>query len=562
MFFDFGLIIVIATFFAIIARYLRQPLIPVYIITGLIIGPGLGFITDIEMIKTVSEIGIAFLLFIVGLELDFRKLQNIGFVASVGGSLQVITIFILGFLISMLLGFGYPANIYWGLIAAFSSTMVVIKMLADKGELSTLHGRIIIGILLMQDVFALIAITTLSTLNNLSFFLVIFFIFKGLWVMIFALVSGKFLLPPLFKFAAKSQDLLFLLSISTCFGFAMLFTYAGFSLAIGAFIAGLALASLPYSTEIIGKVKSLRDFFATIFFVSLGLELSLVSLSQHIPTIIIFSVLIVILKPLFIAFIASIFGYTKRNSFLSAISLGQVSEFSLILVAQGLLLGHITQEIFSLTIVLTIITIGISSYFIKFDKTIYNKISHKLKILDRVALDKSLQYGSHKEKEVILVGYHRIAYSIVEKLHNLRKDFIVIDYNPDIIRELASEKITCLYGDISDPEILQKIDFKTAKLIVSTIPEEDDNKLLLQKAKDANPKVMVFVTANQIDEALELYDRGADYVIMPHFLGGEHTSLMIEDTQDFEKLLKNKMRHVDQLQKRRGVGQTHHKNVK
>jgi len=382
IFLEIGIMIIIATVGGYLTHALRQPLIPAYILTGIIIGPVLGLIKTSVVIETLSLTGIAFLLFIVGLELSFKKLKDIGKIATIGGTVQVGLTFLFGFVIAMLFGLKNIEGIYIGIILAFSSTMVVIKLLSDKKELGTLHGKIIIGFLLMQDLFAIIALSMLATVNGAALPAIGFAFAKAAILLVIALLSSKFIFPTLFKHAAKSQELLFLVALSICFAFSLLFSWAGFSIAIGAFVAGVCLANLPYNIEIIAKVRSLRDFFATIFFVALGINLVIADISKIALLLIVLTIFIILIKPIIFMFISSFFGYTKRTSFLTSISLAQVSEFSLILVAQGLLLGHVSNEIYTLIVLLAIITIGITSYFVKYEMWMYKKLSKKLALFD------------------------------------------------------------------------------------------------------------------------------------------------------------------------------------
>lgn len=339
IFFDIGMIIIIATVFALMARLIKQPLIPAYILTGLFIGPWMGWITEKSTIITLSEIGIAFLLFIVGLEIDLRKLKNIGLVGTLGGTIQILALFSVGFILASLLGFLPLEAVYLGMVIAFSSTMVVLKLLSDKRELDTLHGRIIIGILLMQDVFAIFALSILGSLNQMSVWSLFLSLLKAGVVVGIAFLASKFVFPKIFTFAAKSQEMLLLIALFVCFLFSILFNYIGFSIIIGAFIAGVTLANLPYNIEIISRVKSLRDFFSTIFFVSLGMDLAVGSVSKIMVPLFLILLATVFLKPIITMFVTSYFGFKKRTSFYTGMSLGQVSEFSLIIVSQGLVLG-------------------------------------------------------------------------------------------------------------------------------------------------------------------------------------------------------------------------------
>ncbi len=559
LFISIGIIIVVATFFAYIAKLLKQPLILAYIVTGLVIGPALGWITNSATIATLSEIGIAFLLFIVGLEIDFKKLKNVAVISSLGGIIQILLLFTVGYIISMFFGFRNINAIYIALILAFSSTMVVVKLLSDKKQIDTLHGRIIIGFLLMQDFFAILALSILST-STLSFYPIAMSLLKFMIFLLLSFIIGKFLIGHAMKFAAKSQELFFLVSVALLFLFALFAQYLGLSIIIGSFIAGVVLGNLPYQIEIVGKVRSLKDFFSTIFFVSLGLELSLSSITSIIKPLIILIIFVIIGKPLLTMFLCAFFGYRKRPSFLTAISLAQISEFSLIIVTQGLLLGHISQDVFSMTVILAIVTMTITSYTISFDNKLYNFFSKYLNIFDKIGKKSSqLEYmPKRKNIDVILCGFNRIGYSVYRVIRKLRKKLLVIDYNPEVVRELVGKKIPCIYGDIGDPEIIETVDLKEIKMLISTVPNKFDNLLLIKKTKEVNKRAIIFVTASQVDEALGLYDAGADYVILPHFLGGEHASVLIEEFGlDINKIFETKLRHIKELKHRKTLGHEH-----
>lgn len=561
IFFDIGLIIIIASVFGFIARMLKQPLIPAYILAGVIFGPILGIIHNGPVIITLSEIGIAFLLFTVGLELDLKKLRDIGNVATLGGLIQFVVLLAVGYLAAVLMGFTSLNAMYIALIVVFSSTMVIIKILSDKKELDSLHGRIIIGILLMQDILAIFAITILGTLNDFTVTNLLMSLMQGFLLIVFAVICSKILFPKMFKFAAKLPELLFLVSVSVAFAFSIMFEIMGFSIAIGAFIAGVSLANLPYNLEISSRVKSLKDFFATVFFVSLGVQLVFNDVSKVIVPIIVLTFFTIILKTIFNFVLILLFGYEKRTAFITSISLAQVSEFGLIIVAQGMVLGHISGEFLSLTIMIATITITISTYFIKFSSEIYNSFKGGLKIFDFLVTEKKVfhNFNNEEKHDVLLIGYDRIGYAIFKGLKNLSESILVIDFNPDIVKKLVRKHVSCMYGDIGDMEILERIDFKNLKMAVSTIPELRENLMLIKMIKEANPATPVFVTSMQVDDALILYDAGADYVILPHFLGGQHVSLMLEDvSRDITKLVTTKAEHIKELYVRKEMHPHHY----
>ena len=551
---------VIATIVAYFARFFRQPLIPAYILAGIIIGPVLGMITNTDLITNLSEIGIAFLLFIVGLEIDIKKLRHVGMVASIGGLIQVFLTFTVAFIISLLAGFLAFESLYISLIVAMSSTMVIVKILSDKKEIDTLHGKIIIGILLVQDFVAIIALSVLVTLNQFSLAALMISLLKGMIVLILSLAVGKYVFPPIFAFAARSQELLFVSSVAISLLYSIMFSYIGFSMAIGAFVAGISLANLPYNIEIAGKIKPLRDFFAVMFFASLGMGLVLGSFTSLIKPFILMLLLAIIAKPIIVVFTTAFFGYKKKTSFLTAISLAQVSEFSLIIVAQGLLLGHISQEMFSTTVLVAIITITLTSYLVSFEEGIYGKCSGLLSFFDRFSKNREgLEYTPGKKRpEIIVCGYNRIGYGIVRTLRRMGKRMLIVDYNPETVKSLIDEKTPALYGDVSDEEVIGRLDFRKASILISTIPAKSDNILLVTAAKRQNKNIAVFVVASHIEEALELYDAGADYVVLPHFIGGEHLSLLLEKaSSNLDRIIEYKLRHISELKERHALGHDH-----
>ena len=585
IFLSIGIMVIIATACAYLGRIIKQPLIPAYIVAGILLGPVFGIITNSSVIATLSEIGIAFLLFIAGLELDLRKLKEVGVVSSIGGLIQILASFSIALVASLIMGFSQLESIYLGLIVALSSTMVVVKILSDSRTIDSLHGKIIIGILLVQDIVAIIFLSLLKSLDSFSGLFIFVSILKAAILIAFIVFCSYLIVPWLFRRAARSREMLFLTAITFLFFSSLVFSRIGeiliavlskagialsgealkalspgFSIAIGAFAAGVALANLPFNFQIIGQVKPLRDFFSTIFFVSLGLGLSFISMGKILVPFIILLVLVVLIKPAVVFFIASFFGYTKRTALTSGISLGQISEFSLILVSQGLILGHISSSIAAITVLLAIVSITLTAYFMEYEAPIFLRIGPYLSAFDRFAQRSSnLELPQRKGRyDAIICGYNRIGYSIGKTLMKLRKKILVVDFNPDVIRKLNEEKIPHIFGDIANEEVLERIDLKHAKIIISTVPTVTDNEMLISRAKSENNKILAIVTANQIDEALALYEKGADYVILPHFLGGKHVSMMIEDIHaDVKKLFQHKISHIEELKERKRLGHEH-----
>lgn len=546
--FEIGIMIVLAGIIAFILKLIRQPMILSYILAGIILGPlSVGLIQNNETILVLSEIGVAFLLFFAGMEINLRKLKEVGSTAVWGGVVQIALLFAAGFGISMWLGLTGIIPIYVGLVVAFSSTMVVLKLLSDKRELNSLHGRIVIGILLVQDIAAIIALTVLTT--DLSVMAMGTQLLKALGFIVVVFIFSK-IVNPIFRKAARSTELLLLTAVALLFVFAIGSYVAGLSLIIGAFFAGVALANSDYRTEIQGKIMPLRDFFAVLFFVALGMQLTLIS-KQFVVLLIALVVLVMILKPLILMIVTAMSGYSKRTAFLTGNSLAQTSEFSLIIATLGLSSGHISAQLFSVLVLLTIITMTVSTYLIEYDKGIYGKVFYPIRIFEGNKKRKELEFTSTKPKRIAIFGCHRIG-SLFLKYFAKRKDEVfVVDFNPDIIKSLVAKKVPCMYGDFANEEVLTKSNLKDSEIVISTIPDREDNVSLIKKIKRINSKIVIFVTADSIDDAKDLYKSGADYVLLPKAITGELAfnlaKKILHDKRKVKSIKKEQIKHLDEI---------------
>lgn len=559
-FLELGIIIIVVAIFAYLLQLLKQPQILAYILVGILLTPIFQIVTNSSLITTMSTIGVAFLLFIVGLEMDIKSLKTVALVTTLGGTIQIALLFTTGYLLALLLGFFGTEALYIGLMVSFSSTMIVMKLLSDKRELNTLHGRMVIGILLLEDLVAIFALSILTSLDGFTITFFIFALLKFLALFAIAYLCSRYIFPQIFSFAAKTQELLLITSLAVCFAFSLAFYSLGFSIAIGAFVAGITLGNLQYNIEIIGKIKNLKDFFSMLFFVSLGMGLSLVVIKKMWLLLIVLLILLILIKPLIIMLIASLFKYTKKPAFLTAISLTQMGEFSLIIAAQGLALGHISQDLFSSVVIIMVTSIIITSYFIKYDTWIYEKLKLPLSLFDKFH-NKRLEYLSTEIKpKIILCGHNRIGYSILRDLKEAKKKVLVVDYNPEIIKQIIAEGYHCIYGEATDEEIIRRMHLDQIHILVSTIPDLNDNIYLIRRVRSANKRAKILVTASEIDEALKLYNHGASYVIMPHFLGGEYVSHMITNLRHKKlNLQEERQHHIAHLHERKRLGQEHPK---
>jgi len=547
--FDVSVIIAAATILAFIAHVFKQPIIPAYVIAGILIGPvGYGLVANTEVIAMFSEFGIALLLFIVGLEMSINRIKNVGFTSSVIGTAQVGVITLIGFFAAVALGFDHMEALYLGLILALSSTMVVIKLLSDKNELDTLHGRLMLGVLLVQDIIVIIVMSVFINLANPSALVLGMQLLRGLGLLAIAIVCSRYVLPRLLKFVTDSQELLLLFSLSWLLIFSTIVYYSGFSIAIGAFIAGVGLATFPYNIEIMARLQSLKDFFVTIFFVSLGIQIVPRVLTLVLAPLAIFILITLLLKPFVTQIFCRMFRYGKRTSFLTSIGLAQTSEFSLILALQGMMLGHVSQDFFSITILITIATMSVATYLIRYDNKVYEKFMPFLKHVGGTHEEEKLEsLPKNIEDHIIICGCHRMGSEIVKVLEKRRKKFIVIDFDPDIITGLISRGVSCIYGDVSDMDILKRANISKARMVISTIPDVADNMLLIAMFKEHRKDKPIFVTSPRLDEALGLYEKGADYVIMPRKLSGEEIAEMLKHKLGIGKIKKKKSKHIKDL---------------
>lgn len=549
---ELGVIVIIATACALVARLLKQPLLLSYILAGILIGPyGLELVTDYSTITVVSELGIAFLLFIVGLELDINKIKNLGAISLIAGIGQVTFTFLAGYFFTQWIGFPPIPSIYISIALTLSSTVLVVKLYEEKNQLDTLHGRIALGILLVQDFLAVLSMAMLSGSADFSTALVATALLKGLGFFIVAMLLGQYLLPALFKFVAESQELLFIASVAWCFLFAIIAEWLELSVAIGAFLAGISLASLPYSFEIINKTKSLRDFFATIFFVALGMQIVFHNILNYLPTIFWLSIFVLIGNPLIVMILMSLFGFKSRTSFLTSIAIAQISEFSLVFVLFAYQNGLVPQFVISVIAVIAVLTFTLSSYMITYGDKLYEKLYPALRLFEKISLRK-MEFGylpaAQKRYDIVICGCDRIGKTVLIKLLHMGKHVLVIDSNPEIIKSLITNHIPCIYGDLTDHTIFTKINLKHAKIVISTIADELVNTALAKKIKQLNKKIIRIVTADHHNPAMHLYNAGVDYVIMPHRIGGHYiASLLQEILKNPNQLKQIRKEHINEL---------------
>lgn len=560
IFLELTLVLVGAGVIAYILHFFKQPSIIAYIITGLLIGPlGLYQLHHGEILHGLADIGITLLLFMVGLDLDISQLKRIGKAAIYAGIGQVVFTCLFGFGIIKIFGIDSLAAWYMAIALTFSSTIIVVKLLTEKKDMQSLYGKLAIGIFLIQDVaaiFILIVLSGLSGSGSTSFSNlgiggnIIMTVAKAFMIGMIIMWLTRFVFPKILRTIEKTDELILIFALIWSLGLASIFSWPliGFNSAIGGFVAGIALANTGIHHQISGKIKSLRDFFIIIFFIVLGSQLVVGNLMEALIPSIVLSLFVLIGNPLIVTIILSLMGYKPRISFMTGVTVAQISEFSLILMALGLAAGHVSETNVTIVTIVGIITIALSSYGILYAEKLYAILHKQLEIFNfnRHSVDLTSSDAPLKNHTVI-IGAHRLGAHIIEALTTSKNEILIVDFNPDIAAHYKHRGINVICGDIADLYIQEVAGLADAKLIISTIPDYKDTMALIETIRSSRKRIRMIVTAQDEMEAKQLYKAGAHYVLLPHFVGGLHLADIIEKHHDAAKLKKLKIQHLKSL---------------
>ncbi|MDP2656303.1 MAG: cation:proton antiporter [bacterium] len=526
IFFQISILLAMTVAIAFVIRLMRQPLIIAYIVAGIIAGPMFFNLLhgDKDMYEAFAQFGVVLLLFIIGLNLNFKHLKSIGRASFITGIGQVLFTSIVGVLLLLALDFSLLSAIYLAVAITFSSTIIIMKLLSDKKETETVYGRHTIGLMLVQDVIAVLIMIFIGIMKDgnglTSSFLAL--ALKGVVVLAIIILVSRYLLPKLLNRISNSSELLFIFTVTWCFGLASVLYFLGFSIEIGAIIAGISLSSSPYQLEIASRIKPLRDFFLILFFIVLGSQMAIGSMNSiWIPGIAL-SLFILIGNPLILYLIFRMLKFTRRNSFLAGLTAAQVSEFGFVVLFTGGQVVHLDENLVSIFTLVAITTIFISSYMIIYSNKIYKIL---LPFFNLFGPDK------HRQRERVpamydtwVVGYHRIGMRVCYALKKTKTKFSVIDYDPSAIHELNKRNIPAIFGDIADAEFLGSLPIAGARMIIMTIPSLDDQINLIRQVRRLNSKIIILASAYHYEHSKILYAVGADYVMMPHLLGANWIS--------------------------------------
>ena len=510
---------------------LRQPLIVSFIAVGIFAGSSvLDIARSDQQIDLLAELGIAVLLFLVGLKLDFNLVRTLGPVALVTGLGQVIFTTVFGFGIGLALGLDPLTAFYVAIALTFSSTIIIVKLLSDKREIDSLHGRIALGFLIVQDVVVVVAMIVLSAIGvgaasdgALTDVLVV--LGYGLVMLGFVAVFIRYVANPLVDRLSQAPELLVSFAIGWAALLAAVGHYMGFGKELGGLLAGVSLASTPYREAIAARLASLRDFLLLFFFIALGASLDMSVLGASVGPAIVLSLFVLIGNPLIVLILMISMGYRKRTGFLAGLTVAQISEFSLIFMAMGVTIGHVTEQGLGLVTLVGLITIAASTYMITYSHQIYDRMEPFLRIFDRATSDTPREDAPTDEghHDVILFGLGRYGLGIAGALREAGLNVLGVDFSPDAIRHARASGFDVVFGDATDPEFLAHLPLGTTKWLVMAVPEhdtglthDDPRRGLLRAVRDLGYRGRVAVAAHREQTAAELAEAKADIVLMPY----------------------------------------------
>lgn len=507
-----------------LAQLLRQPLIVAFIAIGILLGPSaFGVVAHSTEIELFARLGIALLLFVVGLKLDLHVIRTVGPVALASGLGQVVFTSAIGYLIALLLGMSHVTAVYVAVALTFSSTIIIVKLLSDKREVDALHGRIAVGFLIVQDIVVVLVMIGLTAFGqaegdtNLGW-AALQILLKGAAMLLAVALLMRYVLPGLLRRLAHSSELLMLFAIAWAVLGAVMGDILGFSREVGAFLAGVSIASTPYREQVAARLVSLRDFLLLFFFIELGATLDLSMLGAQLSASVVFSLFVLIGNPLIVMIIMGYMGYRKRTGFLAGLTVAQISEFSLILAALGLSLGHLGQDTVGLITLVGLITISASTYMILYSHTLYEWLAPWLSVFERKVphreIDSILSSGTHAD--VLLVGLGRYGAALAANLRDQGCSLLAVDFDPTNVEQHARNGYRVHYGDAEDPEFVATLPLAQMRWVVSTVRDRAVNRLFVQSLRQQGYRGRIAVAASNQRDATILAQEGVDLVLIPY----------------------------------------------
>lgn len=531
VFYEIALLLALAAAIGLVGHLLKQPLVVAFIATGIVAGPDvLGIVHDAEHIELLAEIGIAVLLFLVGLKLDFQVIRSLGTVSLATGLGQVGFTAIVGYFICLALGLDHVTSLYIAVALTFSSTIIIVKLLSDKREVDSLHGRIAIGFLIVQDIVVVFAMIVLSTLGvgatgspaglGIGGTLIAGVVLVGA-VALFIRYGAERLL----KHISGVPELLVTFALAWAVFFAALCDVIGLGKELGGLIAGVSLASTSYREAIASRLSSLRDFLLLFFFVALGSALRLGTLGDQVFPAIVLSAFVLIGNPLIVLIIMGVLGYRKRTGFFAGLTVAQISEFSLIFMAMGVALGHVAGESIGLVTLVGLVTITLSTYMILYSQRLYAIFEPVIGWAERrdPYREREEHVAEGESVDVILFGVGRYGREIAKVLHGRGLSIVGVDFDPEALERWRKRGLPGIYGDALDPEFPASLPLASARwAVIATPPPErlgvthDDNRIVvIQALREAGFSGRIAVRSHDPVDARHLSRAGADIILQP-----------------------------------------------
>ena len=557
---DLAISIVMAWLLGVAAHLARQPLILAYLVAGFVVGPsGLKWVQSQESINTIGQLGLIFMLFMIGLEIDLKKIIRAGNVILVTSAAQVFGCFALALALFLLIGIPLGDRrfdaIYLAAAVSLSSTVIIVKVLYDKFELDTLPGRITLGVLVVQDLMAILFLAIQPSLNDLQLDVALLSVVRVGALLAAALLISRYTLPHLFQLIAHLPELVLVGALAWCFAVSEFAEFLGLSRVMGALIAGVSLSTFPYAIDVTAKITSLRDFFITLFFVALGMTIPLPT-----PSVLELALILVAFTWIsrFVTVVPALYAMRQglRASLLPAINLAQVSEFSLVLVQIGVQSGHTTPGIAGAATTAFVVLAVLNTFVMMRSDQATRRIIPLLKRLGLSDLDHGpaeSEGQSEIKRRILILGFYRIASSFLSELErrksSLLEQIFVVDFNPNVYRALQERGIKVYYNDISNSASLIHAGLADAEIVISSVPDSllkgTTNEKLVRHVRMVNPTAKIIATAEELAETQILYAAGADYVTVTRLSDAHELYKVIEAAQ--AGLLEDKRAETDAL---------------
>ncbi len=536
---EIALLLAAAAGIGALGLWLRQPLILAYIVVGIIAGPMVfGWLSvqhaAHDPLDLLAQIGVAVLLFTVGLKLDLHLVRRLGAVALATGLGQLTFTILFGYLLALALGMAHLKALYIAVALTFSSTIIIVKLLSDKKELDSLHGRIAVGFLIVQDIAVVIAMMVMSSLNMAEAggvtatlgMIVLKLAAAGLLLA----VAMRWVLPRLLDLVARSQELMLLFAIAWGVALASLGEVFGFSKEVGAFLAGFSLATSPYREAMSSRLNPVRDFLLLFFFLDLGAKLELTAFEGQIPAAMVLSAFVLIGNPLIVMAIMGYMGYRKRTGFMAGLTVAQISEFSIVFVAMGVTLGHVGGDALGLVTLVGLLTISVCTYMVLYGQPLYEKLKPWLGLFERKVPFRERAAGNIEAvPEVILFGLGRYGGRLMQRLHAQGIATLGVDFDPEALRHARQHGLPVCFGDAEDAELPATLPLESARWVVSTLPDADVNRALISALRAQGHRGRVAVAAHDKDDARMLKKAGASLVFHPYSDAADYAAEILQN---------------------------------